>query len=192
MILKAAKFCIRAHAGQKRKYTGEPYHNHCFEVARYIRDSSFEKIGEYSKDEMICAALLHDTVEDTDTTFKMISNNFGDKVATLVFELTDVSKKTDGNRATRKKIDREHNAKASDAGKTIKCADLISNTSSIVCYDKNFAKVYFKEKQKLMRVLKGAHPSLYATCAMSLLIGFSLIEMKDDAECVFNEFIVIP
>ena len=67
-------------------------------------------------------------------------------MAELVDDLTDVSKPQDGNRATRKELDRQHTAKASPDAKTIKLADLISNSRSIMKDDPNFAKVYMKEK----------------------------------------------
>ena len=61
--------------------------------------------------EMICAAYLHDVVEDTDVTIDEIEREFGDTVANLVYWLTDISKPEDGNRAARKEIDAVHYAK---------------------------------------------------------------------------------
>ena len=59
----------------------------------------------------------------------------------------------DGNRATRKELDRQHTAKASPDAKTVKLADLISNGKSIIKDDPNFAKVFMKEKAALLEVL---------------------------------------
>ena len=67
---------------------------------------------------MLAAALLHDTVEDTGTPLKDIEAEFGPDVASLVEQLTDVSKPEDGDRKTRKEIDRQHIAKASVRAKT--------------------------------------------------------------------------
>ena len=103
--------------------------------------------------EMIAAALLHDVVEDTDASLEDILHRFGSAVADLVRDLTDVSQPEDGNRATRKALDRAHTAQASAAAKTIKLADLISNSRSIVEFDPKFAKVYLKEKALLLDVL---------------------------------------
>ena len=102
---------------------------------------------------MVAAALLHDVVEDTDVSLEDISIKFGPDIADLVSDLTDVSKPEDGNRATRKALDRAHTARASAAAKTIKLADLISNSRSIVEFDPHFAKVYLKEKALLLGVL---------------------------------------
>jgi (p)ppGpp synthase/HD superfamily hydrolase len=146
LILLARTFASRAHRGQVRKYTGEPYINHPVEVADIVRRHN-------GSPEMIAAALLHDVVEDTDVTLDDIRREFGEAVANLVEDLTDVSRPDDGNRATRKAMDREHTARASAAAMVIKAADLISNTSSIVEHDPNFAKVYLKEKRALLDVM---------------------------------------
>jgi hypothetical protein len=102
---------------------------------------------------MIAAAWLHDTVEDTPATFRDIEQAFGHDVATLVGELTDISKPSDGNRATRKAIDREHLAAASPRAKTIKLADLIDNCRDICLHDARFARVFLDEMEALLRVL---------------------------------------
>jgi guanosine-3',5'-bis(diphosphate) 3'-pyrophosphohydrolase len=100
--------------------------------------------------------------EDTSITLDFIRLNLSEEVVVLVEMLTDVSKPEDGNRAQRKSIDREHIAKASPTAKTIKLADLISNSKSICEHDKDFAKVYIKEKELLLEVLTEGDPTLYA------------------------------
>ena len=110
---------------------------------------------------MICAALLHDVIEDTPRTFEDIRDaGFGRPIAILVRELSDVSKPEDGNRATRKKIDRDYLAGVSANAQTIKLADLIHNTESICKYDPGFAQVYMKEKEELLQVLTRGDESL--------------------------------
>ena len=103
---------------------------------------------------MVCAAWLHDCIEDTQVTYQTTLYLFGKDVADLVSGLTDVSKKEDGNREQRKAIDRAHTAEQSARCKTIKLCDLIDNAGSILQYDKEFAKVYIKEKELLLEVLK--------------------------------------
>lgn len=153
---RAARFAAGAHArvGQRRKYTGEPYIVHPKEVAALVATVSEDQ-------EMIAAAWLHDTVEDTDVELEDIFREFGAGVAELVSDLTDVSRKEDGNRKVRKEIDRLHTARASKRAKTIKLADLISNTRSIVARDENFARVYLAEKKRLLEVLKEGSAVLY-------------------------------
>ena len=147
---KSIYFATAAHAaiGQKRKYTGEDYINYPLEVCDILEDA------KYVNDEMRVAALLHDVVEDTAINIEVIRTHFGSCVTTLVEGLTDVSKLEDGNRAKRKEIDRQHTARQSAVCKTIKLADLISNSKSILQYDRDFAKVYLQEKKLLLEVLK--------------------------------------
>ena len=146
MVQKAIFFATQAHAGQTRKYTGEPYVNHPVEVMQLVSTVTDDP-------EILAAAVLHDVVEDTPATIMNIRIGFNRRVAELVDDLTDVSKPEDGNRATRKELDRQHTAKASPDAKTIKLADLISNSRSIMKDDPNFAKVYMKEKTALLEVL---------------------------------------
>lgn len=139
---------------QRRKYTNEPYINHPRSVVgilkNYVRDDS-----------MICAAWMHDLVEDTPCTIDLIAREFDYKIAKLVEELTDTSKLSDGNRAVRKEIERLRLSNVSAEAKTIKLCDLIDNTSTIVEYDPNFAKVYLKEKESLLTVLVHGNNELW-------------------------------
>ena len=146
LVLLARTFASRAHKEQVRKYTGEPYIEHPIAVAEIVRKHNGSK-------EMIAAALLHDVVEDTDVTLDEVRQEFGNAVANLVDDLTDISKPEDGNRATRKAMDRDHTAQARAAAMVIKAADLINNTESITEHDPKFAKVYLKEKRALLDVM---------------------------------------
>jgi (p)ppGpp synthase/HD superfamily hydrolase len=92
---------------------------------------------------------------------EVIEAEFGQAVAAMVEQLTDVSHANDGLRKHRKAKDREHTAKASPDAKTIKLADLIDNTRSIVARDPEFAKVYLEEKRLLLEVLTEGDPTLY-------------------------------
>lgn len=154
----ALAYAAGAHdgVGQKRKYTGEDYWHHPVEVL----DILLEHIPEVSKEIQI-AALLHDVVEDTKVTLDQVRESFGETVAVYVEQLTDVSKPEDGNRATRKAIDLAHTALASPEAKTIKLADLISNSRSIIERDPVFAITYLAEKRALLEVLKEGDPELH-------------------------------
>jgi (p)ppGpp synthase/HD superfamily hydrolase len=154
-VERAKVFATAAHAavGQTRKYTGEPYVVHPMEVAGLV-----ESVG--GTEAMVAAALLHDVLEDTGVTVDVLEEQFGSEVADLVLWLTDISKPGDGNRSTRKALDRQHSAAAPAAAQTVKVADLISNTRSIVAHDPGFAKVYLEEKRLLLEVLTRADPTL--------------------------------
>jgi (p)ppGpp synthase/HD superfamily hydrolase len=148
LVTRARVFATAAHAavGQLRKYTFEPYIVHPAEVAGLV--------AEYGgTDEMIAAAWLHDTVEDTGVTSELIRAEFGDRVAELVGWLTDVSRPDHGNRAQRKAVDRAHTAAAPAEAQTIKLCDLICNTRSIVEHDAKFAVTYLAEKRELLEVM---------------------------------------
>jgi (p)ppGpp synthase/HD superfamily hydrolase len=154
-VERAKVFATAAHAavGQTRKYTGEPYVVHPIEVACIVENAG-------GTEAMVAAALLHDVLEDTGVTFDLLVEQFGSEVAELVLWLTDVSKPEDGNRSTRKALDRQHSAAAPAAAQTVKVADLISNTRSIVAHDPGFAKTYLEEKRLLLDVLTKADPLL--------------------------------
>ena len=146
MLDEVLKFATTAHGDQKRKYTNDPYIVHPIAVSEIVKTVAHT-------DEMVAAALLHDVVEDTDVTLDQIKDKFGSKVAELVGWLTDISRPEDGNRKTRKTLDREHSAEAPADAQTIKLADLIHNTKSIEKHDPHFWKVYKQEKIALLGVL---------------------------------------
>lgn len=158
LVEHARMFAHGAHfaVGQLRKYTNKPYIVHPAEVASIVA-----QVPD-ATEEMIAAAWLHDVVEDTGVTLDQVHLLFGADVAKLVFWLTDASKPEDGNRAARKAIDRAHIAAAPAAAQTVKLADLISNTKSIMAHDEKFAKVYLEEKKLLLEVMTKAHPALMA------------------------------
>ena len=169
IILTARAFAEKAHHKQTRKYTGDPYFDHCKEVAQIVEEHG----GTVAQ---IAAAYLHDVVEDTEYDELHLSAMFGPDVSGLVAWLTDQSKPEDGNRAARKKIDRDHIAEAPAAAQTIKLADLISNTQTIVQYDPAFAKVYLQEKMLLLSVLSRGHRGLWMQAWVMARDGLAKLE----------------
>lgn len=149
-IQQAKEFAIEAHKGQLRKYTGLPYVTHTEEVAKIVESYNGSK-------EMIAAALLHDTVEDTNITIENIRHNFGNSTADMVNWLTDTSKPEDGNREVRKTIDRDRLSQAPAAVQLIKAADMISNGKDIKVNDPSFAKVYISEMKLLLNAMTKIH-----------------------------------
>ena len=166
IVRKAQVYAMAAHAavGQRRKYTGEPYIVHPAEVASIVASVPG------STPDMVAAAWLHDVVEDTGCTFTDIHMAFGIDIATLVGWLTDVSKPEDGKRAVRKAIDRAHTAQAPAEAQTIKLADLISNSKSIMEHDPGFAVTYLEEKRLLLEVLTKGDPELHARAASYVMV----------------------
>jgi (p)ppGpp synthase/HD superfamily hydrolase len=154
---RARTFATAAHAAvaQLRKYTNEPYIVHPAEVVAILKTVPHTEA-------MIAAAWMHDVVEDTGVSIELVRAEFGSEVSDLVGWLTDVSRPEQGNRATRKAIDRAHTAAAPSEAQTIKCCDLISNTRSIMEHDVEFARVYLAEKRQLLEVMTRADPVLLA------------------------------
>lgn len=153
-LQKAIVFATKSHRNQKRKYTGEPYVTHPIAVMELVREVTHTE-------DMLVAAVLHDTVEDTDVTLDDIRAEFGPTVAKYVAGLTDISRPEDGNRAERKAMDRAHTAVQCPEVKTIKLADLIHNTLSIEANDPSFYKVYRLEKIALLEHLSEGDPALF-------------------------------
>lgn len=87
LIEKAYVFARDKHEGQIRK-SGDPYITHCIGVARILAEL---QVGPQT----ICVGLLHDTIEDTDTTKEDIVNLFGEEIATMVEALTKVTRLSD-------------------------------------------------------------------------------------------------
>ena len=149
MYEKALAYAQEKHKNQTRKYTGEPYINHCVHVVEILCQYGF------NSDIMKTVAVLHDTVEDTDATFQEIGEQFGVLIRNMVFFLTDTVGHQYGNRKTRFELNAEHIISSPyPLTYAVKCADLISNTLSIRDHDPEFAKVYLAEKRYLLNAMK--------------------------------------
>lgn len=151
-------FARQVHAGQQRKYTGSPYFDHLAEVAGIAMSVGWYDI-EVHPDDLMAVCWLHDSVEDQGVTKDDLFDRFGATVMSGVLLLSDLEQ---GNRAERKAASRARLAAAPGWVQTIKCADLISNTSSIVRHDPKFAVVYLEEKRLLLDVMTKADPRLLA------------------------------
>lgn len=147
LIGRAHHVARLAHEGQLRKYTGEPYFNHCLEVARLVHD-------RYNNQFMTAAAFLHDTIEDTWVTEEWLLEYFTPTVVHLVVELTDVYTREaypENNRASRKSAECHRYATLVSANaQRIKVCDLIDNTKSIIKHDAKFAVLYLREKADML------------------------------------------
>jgi (p)ppGpp synthase/HD superfamily hydrolase len=157
LAYEAMEFARKVHATQRRKYTNAPYFDHLAEVVGVAMSVGWHA-PQVHPDTFMAVAWLHDCVEDQDIRLAEICSKFGTQVAEGVFFLSDMEQ---GNRATRKRLSRERLAQAPGWVQTIKCADLISNTSSIVQHDPDFAKVYLEEKRLLLEVLTKADRRLH-------------------------------
>lgn len=187
IIRQASEYAISAHKriDQRRKYTNQPYHVHLKAVAKIVSETG----GDAGQ---IAAAWLHDTVEDTPATFDDIEEEFGQDIATLVEELTDVSRPSDGNRVKRKRIDRKHLAHASPRAKSVKLADLIDNCQDIVRHDPKFARIYLAEMQMLIEVLGEGDARLYKRAQNALLKGQKKIGISAETMMIESDRRIKP
>lgn len=169
-VAMAIGYAHCAHKDQRRKYTNTPYIEHCIEV--------MEICEEYGlSDEVLAAAVLHDTVEDTAVTVDDIARLFGPVTARLVDEVTDVSRPEDGNRAYRKAKDAIHLSQSSPDGANIKLVDTIANTASIVKHAPGFARIYLAEKFALLPLLSHGDTRLHARARDVLILARQQLDL---------------
>ena len=129
------------HKGQTRKYTGEPYVEHPIAVSELVREHGLSETA-------IIAAILHDTVEDTEATLEEVWELFGEEVAEYVWYLTKPPEFV-GNRSIRKEHDRDRLALAPYEVKFIKIYDVVHNAGSIKEHDPKFWESWRHEMQLL-------------------------------------------
>jgi (p)ppGpp synthase/HD superfamily hydrolase len=172
VIERAKKFATEAHLTQVRKYTNEPYVVHTSEVADIVSTLT------WATEEMIAAAHLHDVLEDQPQFSEALYNTFPPAVTDMVECLTDHEKTPGINRYTRKKFDVIRLSKSSREVQTIKCADYISNTKSIVQHDLGFAAVYIPEIRWSLINLTKADDRLRGTAWMQILDAEKTLRLR--------------
>ncbi len=155
-IERAAIFAMEAHDGQFRKGTGKPYIVHPSRVAAMVR-GYLDAYDEAIAVDVVCAAWLHDTVEDTDITPSDLLAHFGSAVEYFVEKLTQMPPTPGYNRAQRKAMDNEKLKAAPDVVKIVKLCDRLDNTSDEGSWMKEgFKKKYKRETFDLLRALEDA------------------------------------
>ena len=124
LILKATKFSALKHQNQKRKDGKTPYIIHPISVAMILAE-----IGGVDDKEILSAALLHDTIEDTDTSAQELDKEFGPRIRIIVEELTDNNQLTFSQR---KQMQIDNAPHLSKDATLVKIADKISNVSDVI------------------------------------------------------------
>jgi guanosine-3',5'-bis(diphosphate) 3'-pyrophosphohydrolase len=157
-ILKAASFAAEKHRDQRRKDAeASPYINHPIALANLIANE-----GGVADPDVLCAALLHDTIEDTETTADELRGAFGDVVTGIVLEVTDDKSLP---KAERKRLQIEHAARASPQAKLVKLADKICNLRDILSsppadWHVERKQEYFDWAAKVVAGVRDVHPGL--------------------------------
>jgi guanosine-3',5'-bis(diphosphate) 3'-pyrophosphohydrolase len=125
LVLKALRFAAHKHRDQRRKdKAASPYINHPIALAETLWS-----VGKVRDPETLAAALLHDTIEDTQARGAELTRAFGHRVAGIVAEVTDDKRL---RKQTRKRLQIEHAPHLSKPAKLVKLADKISNLADIV------------------------------------------------------------
>lgn len=153
-------FAADKHRNQRRKDSdASPYINHPIALARVLSSEA-----GVSQRLPLMAALLHDTVEDTETTEAELVARFGPEVAAVVMEVTD-----DGSlpKATRKALQVEHASRLSPEAQLVKLADKICNLRDVasnppVHWPLERRREYFDWARDVIAGMRGVHPRLEA------------------------------
>ncbi|PWT89226.1 MAG: phosphohydrolase [Acidobacteria bacterium] len=158
VLLKAIRFSADKHKNQRRKNReASPYINHPIDVAEML-----VRVGQVSELDVIVAAVLHDTIEDTDTSPQEIESLFGKAVLGLVMEVTDDKRLP---KAERKRLQVVNASHKSHGAKQIKIADKISNLRDITHSppaDWNLQRrlEYVDWSEQVVAGLRGSNPKL--------------------------------
>jgi guanosine-3',5'-bis(diphosphate) 3'-pyrophosphohydrolase len=159
-LVQAVAFAADKHRNQRRKDAeASPYINHPIALANVLANE-----GGVQDVTVLCAAVLHDTIEDTETTADELRALFGDQVAAVVLEVTD-DKSLD--KAQRKQLQIEHAAHCSPQAKLVKLADKICNLRDLVAsppadWSAERKQAYFDWAAAVVAGLRGVHPGLEA------------------------------
>jgi len=160
LLFRALAFAAHKHRDQRRKDAeASPYINHPIALAEVLA-----REGGVADIEVLAAALLHDTIEDTATSFEELVGHFGARIAGMVAEVTD-----DKNlpKAERKRLQIVHASGISPGAKLVKLADKICNLRDVAdrppaTWDLQRRQEYFEWAKRVIDGLRGAHPALEA------------------------------
>jgi guanosine-3',5'-bis(diphosphate) 3'-pyrophosphohydrolase len=157
-VAAALAFAAHKHRDQRRKdASASPYINHPIALMNVLVNE-----GQVTEPDILCAAILHDTIEDTETSEAELKQAFGDKIASIVLEVTDDRSLS---KAQRKQAQVDHAPHISREAKLVKLADKISNLRDIVDsppagWAVERKQEYFDWAARVVAGLRGVHPGL--------------------------------
>jgi GTP diphosphokinase / guanosine-3',5'-bis(diphosphate) 3'-diphosphatase len=158
LLLKTLAFAARKHRHQRRKDArGLPYINHPIGLANVLYSE-----GGVSDIDVLCAAILHDTLEDTSATRGQLSELFGEKICNIVLEVTDDKRLP---KHERKRLQIEHAAQLSPEAKLVKLADKICNLRDVLAsppvgWSRSRKREYFEWAKQVVDGLRGSNSAL--------------------------------
>ena len=147
LLDRAIIFAVRAHAGTERRGKGFPYIVHPMEAVEIVATMTRDQ-------ELLAAAALHDTVEDTDTTVEQIREEFGDRIASLVASESDIVLEglpAEDSWHARKQAAIDRLARASHDAKIVALGDKLSNMRAI-------ARDYAQQRDALWNLFHAKDP----------------------------------
>lgn len=160
LIIQALAFAAHKHRDQRRKdVKASPYINHPIAVAHVLYHE-----GGVSDARIIAAALLHDTIEDTETHASEIEHEFGKGICDIVLEVTDDTRL---DKADRRRLQVERSADASHSARLVKLADKICNLRDMLnsppaSWDLGRRREYFDWARQVMEQIRGTNRRLEA------------------------------
>jgi len=169
IVLAASAFAAHKHRDQRRKGAdASPYINHPIAVANVLANEA-----QITDPAALAAALLHDTIEDTDTTLDELRGEFGDEIAAIVMEVTDDKSLP---KQERKRLQIEHAATLSEKAKWVKLADKICNVRDMsqsppVNWSPQRRAEYFAWAKQVVDPMRGVSPKLEALFDAAFALG---------------------
>lgn len=158
LLIRAAAFAAHKHRDQRRKdAAASPYINHPLALADVLANE-----GGIEDVDVLCAALLHDTIEDTETTAEELQRKFGSKITSIVLEVTDDKSLP---KVERKRLQVEHAGHSSHEARLVKLADKICNLRDILAsppadWSSERKQQYFEWACKVVDQVRGANALL--------------------------------
>ncbi len=142
------EFATKKHEGQVRKFKEEAYIKHPKNVAKIIKENK----KSHKINELLAAALLHDTLEDTNTTEQELKKNFGKLITSIVKELT--TDENEKEKIGKKEYLANKMSNRSSWALVIKLADRLDNVSDIKNSPQEFKKKYIEETNFILKKIE--------------------------------------
>lgn len=184
LFIDALAFAAHKHREQRRKNAAaSPYINHPIALAHVLVNE-----GAIAETSVLCAAILHDTVEDTETTFAELEHRFGTEIAGIVREVTDDKSLP---KARRKELQEEHAPHLSHGAKLVKLADKICNLRDVADdppanWPRERRVEYFEWAKRVIDGLRGTHLALEAVFDAVYRRGSSLMDATEPPTEIYH------
>ena len=158
MIISAIAFAAEKHRNQRRKdIEASPYINHPIALAQILANEA-----AIDDEKVLVAAILHDTIEDTETSTHELAERFGAEITAIVLEVSDDKSLP---KAERKRLQIEHAPTISHRAKLVKLADKIANLRDMTStppanWSTERKQEYFDWAKAVVDGVRGTHPTL--------------------------------